>query len=191
MLMPRLEPVLVTKPAELPVSVAELKLPLGLDHTSDYDTYLGQLIGTAVEHLDGWRGILGRAIIVQRWSQSYPRWERMMRLPMPADTLVAARYRNEDDAEQAFDESQLLLHSASGASWVEVGAEVTLPATVDRDDAVTLTFEAGAANAAAVPDRIKVTIIRIAMELYHDGAASGSEALKRGASIVSNLRTRR
>ncbi|MEO0623820.1 MAG: hypothetical protein AAF183_16560 [Pseudomonadota bacterium] len=191
MLMPRLEPVRVTEPAELPVTVAELKLPLGLDHTADFDVYLGQLIGTAVEHLDGWRGILGRAILLQRWSQSYSRWERIMRLPMPADRLVSASYRNSDDVEQAFDHSQLLLHSASGASWVEAGAEVSLPATFDREDAVTLTFEAGAANAGAVPDRIKVSIIRMAMELYHDAGSSGDEALKRGTGIVSNLRNRR
>lgn len=191
MLMPRLDPVLVAEPAEPPVTVTELKLPLGLDHTADYDAYLEQLIGTVVEHLDGWRGILGRAIILQQWSQFYPRWERIMRLPMPADQLVSASYRDADNTAQAFDHSQLLLHSSGGASWVEAGAEVSLPATFDREDAVTLTFEAGAADAAAVPDRIKVAVIRMAMELYHDGASSGGEALKRGSAIVSNLRSRR
>jgi len=60
-------PYLVTPPASLPVSVAEAKAFLRVDH-NDEDALIEGLISGAVAHLDGWKGVLGRCIMPQTWS---------------------------------------------------------------------------------------------------------------------------
>lgn len=60
-------PYLVTPPASLPVTVAEARDHCRVDHT-DEDAMLTAYISAAVAHLDGWRGVLGRAIMPQTWA---------------------------------------------------------------------------------------------------------------------------
>ena len=61
-------PVLVTPPAETPVSRTEAKAHLRVDGTGDDDLIDG-LIDAAVAHLDGYTGILGRCMVTQTWRQ--------------------------------------------------------------------------------------------------------------------------
>lgn len=74
-------PVLVTPPAITPVSLAEAKLHLRVDH-SDEDTLIEGLIRAATEHLDGWTGILGRCLVEQEWSQTFDDFAREIPLSL-------------------------------------------------------------------------------------------------------------
>jgi uncharacterized phiE125 gp8 family phage protein len=60
-------PYLVTPPASLPVSLADMKVHLRVDHTEEDAAILEQQ-AAAVAHLDGWGGVLGRCIMPQVWS---------------------------------------------------------------------------------------------------------------------------
>lgn len=60
-------PVLVSPPASLPVTLAEAKAHCRVDH-DDEDALIEAYIAAAVAHLDGWRGVLGRAIMPQTWA---------------------------------------------------------------------------------------------------------------------------
>lgn len=60
-------PTLVTPPASLPVTLAEAQAHCRVDH-DDEDAMLTAYISAAVAHLDGWRGVLGRAIMPQTWA---------------------------------------------------------------------------------------------------------------------------
>lgn len=60
-------PTLVVPPASLPVTLAEAKAHCRVDH-DDEDAMLTAYISAAVAHLDGWRGVLGRAIMPQTWA---------------------------------------------------------------------------------------------------------------------------
>ena len=64
--MTSLTPTLVSAPVLIPVTLDEAKAHLKVDH-DDEDALIGSLIAAAVGYLDGWRGILGRAIMPQTW----------------------------------------------------------------------------------------------------------------------------
>jgi len=66
-------PVLVTAPSARVVALADLKLHLRVDH-DDEDTLIEALEAAAVAHFDGWRGIMGRAIMPQTWAQDFDGW---------------------------------------------------------------------------------------------------------------------
>lgn len=63
-------PVLVTPPAAPVVSLADLKLHLRVDG-SEEDALITSFQVAAVAHLDGWKGVLGRAMLSQVWRQEF------------------------------------------------------------------------------------------------------------------------
>lgn len=62
-----IHPIRTVPPAETPVSLADAKVHLRVDHGDD-DTYIGAIVAAATEHLDGWNGILGRCLVTQTWT---------------------------------------------------------------------------------------------------------------------------
>lgn len=89
---------LITPPASPVVSLADLKLHLRVDH-ADEDALIAQLEAAAVGYLDGWRGVLGRAILSQVWRQEFCAWG-MLPLALPDVSSVAVTYLDANDAEQ-------------------------------------------------------------------------------------------
>ena len=81
-------PVLVTPPTAEVVTLPDMKAHLRVDH-DDEDSLIASLIAGAVSHLDGWRGVLGRAIMPQTWVQEWtcPGPYRLA-LPDAADLVV-------------------------------------------------------------------------------------------------------
>lgn len=82
-------PVLVTPPASKPVTLADAKDHLRVDH-DDEDAVIAALLDAAVSHLDGWTGVLGRAIMPQTWRVSAPAGDVV--LPMPDVTAASVDY---------------------------------------------------------------------------------------------------
>lgn len=77
--------ILVTPPASPVVPLAELRAHLRVDGTSE-DALIQSLEAAAVAYLDGWKGILGRAILTQTWAVDLPEGESI--LPMPDVTTA-------------------------------------------------------------------------------------------------------
>uniref|UniRef100_UPI002AFFC390 head-tail connector protein n=1 Tax=Hoeflea sp. TaxID=1940281 RepID=UPI002AFFC390 len=85
-------PVLVTPPAILPVSLAEARLHLRVDEDAD-DTLITSLIGAAVDHLDGWTGILGQCLVEQEWRQDFDAFASCLSLPLgPVTSITSVDY---------------------------------------------------------------------------------------------------
>ncbi|WP_028029895.1 head-tail connector protein [Gemmobacter nectariphilus] len=63
-------PVLVTPATAEVVGVSDLKAFLRVDH-GDEDGLIGALADAATAWLDGWGGVLGRAIMPQTWRQDF------------------------------------------------------------------------------------------------------------------------
>ena len=60
-------PYLVTPPASLPVTLAEVKLHANIQH-DEHDVVLSGMIAAETARLDAMSGILGRAIMPQTWA---------------------------------------------------------------------------------------------------------------------------
>lgn len=86
-------------PANDLVSLAEAKTQLVVNHSDD-DALITRLIGAVSSYIDGYFGILGRALITQDWQASASNWKNF-RLPMPdVQSIVSVKYFDEDGAEQ-------------------------------------------------------------------------------------------
>jgi uncharacterized phiE125 gp8 family phage protein len=107
-------PSLITAPVGAVVSTSDLKAHLRVEHSAD-DALIGALQDAAVAHLDGWRGVLGRAILSQVWRQDFDDWgDGDLRLPLPDVSAVTATYR--DPQSQAFiSATGELLHDRRGS----------------------------------------------------------------------------
>lgn len=160
-------PVLVTPPAATPVSLAEAKAHLRIDG-NDEDVLVTALIAAAVAHLDGWSGILGRALVTQTWQQDLDQFPRdRIALPLaPVQSITSVGYRDTDGEEQTLDSPAYVLTMRAGTTAVERTDGAEWPSTARRPDAVRVTFVAGYGNAAAVPADIKSAILLMVGDLY-------------------------
>ncbi|WP_454914989.1 head-tail connector protein [Xanthobacter sediminis] len=163
-----LAPVRVTAPAAAPVSLGEAKAHLRIDHEDD-DLYVTALIDAATAHLDGWSGILGRALVTQTWRQSLAAFpaDGVIRLPLaPVSTVVQITCRDAEGAEQMLDPSAYSGPLADGLGPYVRLAPGPRPATARRDDAVSVDFIAGYGGPADVPPAIRHAILLLVGHWY-------------------------
>lgn len=175
---PALAPVLVTPPAAVPVSLAEAKAHLRVEHGED-DGLIEAMIGAAVGRLDGWGGILGRCLVTQDWRRDFcgfPCGYRL-RLPFPDVSAVTIVYSDAADAEQTLSAADYGLFQDVGGSVAILKATAAWPATYDRPDAVRVTFTAGYGAAAAVPAAIRHAILLMVGDLYRFRESVGAAAM--------------
>lgn len=141
-------PFLVSGPETAPVELAAAQ-----DYcrvmAGDDDAVLAMLLATAVAHLDGWDGQLGRCIMAQTWAADLPAGWHV--LPMPDVTAAVATYGD------ATTEDLAVTPTAAGPA-------VSLPAA------------ARVAFTCALPDRLLPRVRAIVLQLValwydHRGAA--------------------
>lgn len=172
-----LSPVRVSPPAETPVSLAEAKAHLRVT-SSDDDALIGALIQAATDWLDGWCGILGRALVTQTWRVdlcAFPacRW---LRLPLgPVQSITSVVYSDAADDEQTLDAASYSLHVEASGPVILFSRDAVWPSTYRRPDAVRVTLVAGYGDAADVPAPIKTAILLMVGDLY----ASSAGAIRR------------
>ncbi|MGV0878061.1 head-tail connector protein [Martelella sp. FLE1502] len=124
--MTTLIPVLVTPPDEKPVSLEDVKRHLAVDFADD-DSLIADLIDGAIAHLDGWRGVLGRAIMPQTWLAKSTCGGRYL-LPLPDVTSASVVYGSEDPVSLELETTAGgALVTLTGAGSVEF--ECALPAS--------------------------------------------------------------
>lgn len=160
-----------TLPATLVVSLVEVKAWLKVDSTDD-DTLLTSLIASATAECEAYSGLsfITRTRTVKLTSFG----GKDLILPYgPVTALSSITYSDEDDAPQTIDAADYTLDSASGLARVRVTE--SWPYTNDILNNVTVTYVAGYANAAAVPEVIKTAIKqKIALDYEKRGDDSGN-----------------
>lgn len=167
-----MSPVLVSAPEAFPVDLAALKLHCAVD-SSDWDDLLIALRDAAIGHLDGWNGVLGRAIMPQTWAIEAGCAGAVL-LPMPDVTSAEVDY-------------------GDGAVALDVVAGDAGP-TVEVNAAGTITFDC-----ALTASKLPVAVVIIKMMVQHwfahrgvvgPGTAS-SEIPMTADSLIQSLRWRR
>lgn len=168
-----LAPVRTAAPAAVPVSLDEAKLHLRVDHNDD-DTLISSLIDVATAHLDGWSGILGRALVTQTWRQDFCRFSDRIRLPLaPVASITNITYFDGEDAQQTLDAGVYRLMTDALGPFVALAPGQAWPSAYCRDDAVSVTFVAGYGNAGEVPAPIRTAIILLVRSMFVASAAAG------------------
>ena len=153
-------PVRTVAPAATPVSLAEAKEHLRVDHTAE-DTLIQIYLDAAVSALDGWSGQLGRALVTQTWRQDFDAFppSDMLRLPFPDAQSVSVAYTDENGSDQTLATSEYHLVQDYTSSAIELAENSTWPNTDDVPDAVRVTTVVGYGDAADVPADLKAAIL--------------------------------
>lgn len=145
-------PVLVTAPTTDMVSLAEAKAHCRVDH-DDEDAYLVALIEAATGHLDGYSGVLGRALLPQTWRQDFEDFGDVMRLPVgPVQSVTTVSYQDANGADQTLASTEYVLLRDDFGDYVTLAANKSWPSVGERADAVKITYLTGSAG---IPSAIK------------------------------------
>lgn len=190
---------LVTAPAIEPISVAEVKNAVRVDHSTD-DTLIGYLITAARSNAEAFTR---RAFITQTWKMfmdnfsghTYYYWDtsthhraRMDSIEIPMSPLISVTHlKTYDDADVAttFATSNYFVSVKSG-DFVQPGSltlrESTIWPTVNRvKDGVEIQFVAGyGTNATDVPQQIRMAIQEEAAFLYNNRGSCNANMLNSG-----------
>ncbi len=163
----------ITSPATEPVTIDEAKLHLRVDGT-DENALITSLIKAARQ---GAEHLTGRALMSQTLELALDCFPGVIKLPRPPFVSVTSvKYVDLAGDEQTLADYQLdgysepaRLAPAYGQAW---------PSTRCQPNAVLIRYQAGYANAAAVPDEIKSwVLLRIGM-LY-----ANRESVATGVSV--------
>ena len=158
---------LTSGPAVLPLTLAEAKDHLRVEH-SDEDDLITRLIETATQHVDGIDGILGRACITQTWTLTLDAFPAAIILPLPpCQSVDAITYIDTDGASQTLAVSGYPATGVGGAARVHPAFDTQWPATRVVPEAVSVTFTAGYGDTGAdVPAPIRSAILMHVAHLY-------------------------
>lgn len=168
---------LVTGPATALISTTDAKAWLRVDG-SDEDDLIDGLVEAANGFLDADGGILGRALITQRWQltlASFPSAGHI-HLPVPrVQQVTSFTYYDTDNAEQSFADYTLVTNDEDAVVSLDAGA--SWPATYDRADAVAIQYDTGYGDAASdVPAPIITAAKLLLAEWFEHRQASTENA---------------
>lgn len=169
-----LNPVRVTAPADPVVTLAEMKAHARVDH-ADEDGVLTALVQGAIDHMDGWSGVLGRCLVTQTWRLALNDWPGCgdIRLPFPDVQSVTVKYSDADDVEQTVDASLYELLADAKGAFVRFRDDFTSPTVFDdRSDGVRIDLVAGYGDPGDVPWAIRTAILMLATHWYQHRAAA-------------------
>ena len=168
---------LLAAPVETPVLLAEAKKHLRVDHTDD-DALIQGYVDAATQQIDGPRGLLGQALMSQRWAwtldYAFPCGTEITVPMTPLISVDAVTYVEDvagdtvtiDEADYRVILERSLIAPVHGGAW---------PSPRCQRDAITVEFTAGYANAAAVPAPIKAAILLKTEQLYARREATAAE----------------
>jgi uncharacterized phiE125 gp8 family phage protein len=170
-------PILVTPPAESPVTLGEAKARcvVGFD---DDDTLIGSLRDAAVTYLDGFRGVLGRGIVNQTWELQLSGWQRSFILPVPDVSAASVIYADKGGTVHNGPDVTL----TPIASGVRVGLPGNFAFPAASGD-IWVRFTMGFGGAADVPASIKLAITSLVSHWY-ENSGKGDQGIP---VIVSTL----
>lgn len=171
-------------PTTEPVSLAEAKAQLRVDHT-DEDTYISALVSTATAAVEE---MTGRALITQTWSLSQNGAVDRVYLPKtPVQSIDSITYYDRDEVSQTATASDFNLFSDIYRAWVEPKSNKDWPDVFDRPDSLTISFVAGYGAASDVPVEI-AHAIKMLLSHWYEQRVSVSEKLMREVPFsVSSL----
>lgn len=156
-----MKPVLVTPPADDPITLEDVKAHLRVFYSDD-DDYLTALIKAAVQHLDGYQGILNRCIMSQSWKITPARFSRRMSTLFTDTTAAVVTYYDRDGVDQTIDDSNYKVYS----DHIRFNNDFAFPdVDRDRDNPISVTTTHGYTK---VPDTLKLAMKILVAHWYRN-----------------------
>ena len=162
---------LITPPPLEPLTLAETKLYLRVDH-DDEDAVITRCAVAARQYADGPEGFLGRALVDQTWELTLDAFPvREIRIPLPPlIQIVNVFYDDGGGVQQILDPADYSIDRVNEPGWIlPVGS---WPATFDAINAVRICFRAGYVDTSfspaigSVPEDIKQALLLYAGTLF-------------------------
>lgn len=151
------------------LDVNEAKRHLRIVHNRE-DELIADLIVTATEYLDGPSGVVGQCLGAQTWAYTTAGFSNPLRLPIgPVSSVSSVTYLDPDGETQSA--SGFYLHADALGPYLKLLPASAWPATLDVDNAVTVTFVAGHA---AVPRPIQSAALLIVAHLWENREVQAS-----------------
>lgn len=177
---------LVTAPATEPVTLAEAKAHLRLEHDLD-DTYVTTLIQAARQHAEEvcWRGMIS-----QTWEVVLSAFPSCDSLELPHGALASITSVTYTDTDG---DSQTLSTDVYEADTVSVPGRIRLkygqswPGSRTQWDAVRIQYVVGWADADSVPAPLKQAILLLVSQMYEHRTPEVDRSLSQVQFAVSAL----
>lgn len=171
--MIRLTPERIVAPGERLISTAAAKSHLNVHH-SDHDGLIAAMVEVVEQHLDGWGGVVGKALITQTWRDSFScfpsGWLGALSVG-PVQSIEGVRYYADGGSSLTVVDpgTYRVVKHASGIHLELVDGESWPDGLATRSDCVQVTYVAGYGDAAAdVPAPIVQAAKLLLGDLYEN-----------------------
>jgi uncharacterized phiE125 gp8 family phage protein len=167
---------LLTPPVSEPVTLAEAKAHLRVEHSAD-DGLLGGMIAAARLVIEQQTG---RALLPQSWRLWCDAWPAadLLVLPKPPLRSVSAiLLYGADDASTVWPSAAYRVESAAQPGQIQLREGQSWPSLSRMRSGLSVSFVAGYADAAAVPETLKLAIKQLVAHWYEQrGEATANVA---------------
>lgn len=155
--------VLVTPPIEEPVSLAEAKLHLRVDHAEE-DALIGVLITAAREYVEMYTR---RQLVTATWRLTLDCWPLCIRPPRPPlASAVTLAYLDNTEVLQTVDPATYRVDTSREPGRILLATGATWPAAAPVPGAIQVEYTAGYGAASAVPATFKQAMLLTIGDLY-------------------------
>ena len=169
---------LVSGPATPLVALADAKAFLRVTSSAE-DDIVTALVQAATDYMDAESGILGRALITQRWQLTLPYFPARghVDLPVPkVQQVTGITYYDEDNAQQTLSTDVYRLTVNGEIACIDLEEGESWPATYARADAVAIQYDAGYGDDPAdVPQAIRTAALMMVAQWYDNRMASADK----------------